>query len=514
MMRSLIPAAAVVSAGLLAASCARDASSPAAERAESWAVTAWGELYEVFPEVDPLVDGVVSRAHTHVTILDGFQPLSEGVVEIVLAGSGAEQVFRATEAVRPGIFNVEIAPKGAGEYRLLFRIESRAGREEIEGGHVRVGGPGDPGGLVAPAQPQEQVAGEPVSFLKEQQWRTTFATAWVTSGSLRQAAVGLARVRAPAGGEVTVTAAVDGVLRAQPWPHVGQRVGAGETLAELAPRVAQGESLAALEATVVALETELQSAASRRNRLEELLAVEATSPRELDDARTREATLEARLKAARKDLGSSRAAREGRGDAERHALRAPFAGAVAEINASPGAAVAAGEPIARLVRTEPLWLEAELQPADATALVTGGVEGVLIRGGGEATRLTRDQVRVVAVAPEVDPAKGTVIALLEIAGEPGLLIGSTLEVELLLPAERKGIVIPTTSLVDDGGVAVVYLQVEGESFARREVEVDERQGELALVSGLLPGQRLVTSGADAIRRATLLSSGEIEGHVH
>ena len=30
----------------------------------------------------------------------------------------------------------------------------------------------------------------------------------------------------------------------------------------------------------------------------------------------------------------------------------------------------------------------------------------------------------------------------------------------------------------------------------------------------VPGQRLVTSGADAIRRATLLSSGEIEGHVH
>jgi membrane fusion protein (multidrug efflux system) len=282
----------------------------------------------------------------------------------------------------------------------------------------------------------------------------------------------------------------------------------------LVPRVAQGESLAALEASVASLETELQSASSRRGRLEELLAVEAASPRELDDARTREATLEARLAAARNDLASSRAVREGRGEAERHPLRAPFAGAIAAVLASPGAAVGAGEPIARLVRTEPVWLEVELRPHDAKAILSDGVEGVLIRGSGEDHRLTSDQVRVVAIAPEVDPAKGTVVALLEIGGTPGLLLGTTLEVEVLLPIEREGIVIPTTSIVDDGGVAVVYLQVEGEKFARRQVDVNERQGELALVSGLATGQRLVTAGADAIRRATLLSSGEIEGHVH
>ena len=123
-MRRLAEAALLTAVAILGLSCARESTSGAArEEPESWAVTAWGELYELFPEIDPLVDGEISPAHTHVTILDGFQPLTKGVVEIVLTDARGEQVFRAGEPVRPGIFNVDVAPKGTGEYRLLFRIE-------------------------------------------------------------------------------------------------------------------------------------------------------------------------------------------------------------------------------------------------------------------------------------------------------------------------------------------------------------------------------------------------------
>jgi hypothetical protein len=61
---------------------------------------------------------------------------------------------------------------------------------------------------------------------------------------------------------------------------------------------------------------------------------------------------------------------------------------------------------------------------------------------------------------------------------------------------------------------VVYLQLSGERFVRQEVEVVARQGAVALVEGLVAGQRLVTRGGDAIRRAALMSSGEAHGHMH
>jgi hypothetical protein len=60
----------------------------------------------------------------------------------------------------------------------------------------------------------------------------------------------------------------------------------------------------------------------------------------------------------------------------------------------------------------------------------------------------------------------------------------------------------------------VYLQLAGESFVREEVTVAARQGERALVEGLVPGQRLVIRGGDAVRRATLTAGGAAEGHVH
>src|SRR5688572_1969830 len=63
---------------------------------EGWAVTAWGERYELYQEVEPLVAGAAASAHAHVTLLDGFAPLTEGKVEIVLRGAGGEQVFGAT----------------------------------------------------------------------------------------------------------------------------------------------------------------------------------------------------------------------------------------------------------------------------------------------------------------------------------------------------------------------------------------------------------------------------------
>ena len=483
--------------------------------AESWSVTAWGDFYEVFPEVDALVAGTAAEAHTHVTVLDGFAPLSDGTVEIVLRGEDGEQTFRADSPTRPGIYTVTLTPESPGEYDLAFRIRSPAGSEELRGGRVRVGTAAAPGGVVqAPAPRGASGGGEPVPFLKEQQWRAEFATVWVRRGSLPRSTRGLARVRPPAGGEATVTAPVDGVLQARPWPYPGAAVRAGEALFRLVPRVAADRSLTSLGAEVESLEAERAAARSRLERLEELLEVEATSRREVEEAQTRAATLEARLDAARRDLSAARATREGTGAAEAHVLRAPFSGAVAALSATPGASVAAGDALARVVQTDRVWLEVELPPEGARQISAGGAAGLAVAAGeGPALAIPQDSVRLISLAPEIDPAKGTVTALLEVRA-PELRLGATVDAEVLLAGAREGIVVPTSALVDDGGVTVVYLQLSGERFVRQEVEVEARQGERALVEGLVPGQRLVTRGGDAIRRATLMSSGQAEGHVH
>jgi RND family efflux transporter MFP subunit len=290
----------------------------------------------------------------------------------------------------------------------------------------------------------------------------------------------------------------------------------GETLFRLLPRVEAGRSLAALESDKAALEAELATARGRLERLEGLLDVEAVSRREGEEARAREAALSARHDAAARDLQAARSARQGGGGGEAIAVSAPLAGEVSAVNASPGAAVAGGETLARVVRTDAVWLAVAVAVADAPAsFAEGGLAGAVIEpADGEPLHLDASEVRLVAVAPEVDPANGTVDVLVETAARPELVLGTVVDVVLLAAATVEGIVVPASALVDDGGVPVVYLQLSGERFARQAVRVVERQGEWALVEGLVPGQRLVTRGGAAVRRSSMMGSGDSHGHVH
>ena len=488
----------------------------AAGSEDSWAVTAWGEQFEIFAEADVLVAGAVATSHTHVTILSDFSPLREGIVSAVLRSSdGSEESFRQDRALRDGIFSIEITPAREGLFDLFFKVETSTLQEEIAAGQVRVGPPGDPGGLVESAA-ASPVSAEPISFLKEQQWRTEFSTAWIREGTLRQSLQGPGRVRPVAGGEILLTAPVDGSVLGSPWPFTGLNLGRDAVVFRLTPEIASDHSLAELEAATLGLEAELGVVRARTSRLSELLSLGAVSERETEENRAQLATLEAQLEAARRDLESARALRQHTGSsAETIEIMAPFSGRISEVLVTPGQAVAAGTALARLVKAEPLWVEVALRPEAARRVAEP--TGLYLRTSGaeEPLSFSADEIRLISLSPGVDRATGTVGVLFEVQSTvDDLHLWSAVEAEILLAGNREGIVIPSSALVDDGGVTVVYVQPSGESFIRREVHVVARQGSSALVERLIPGERLVARGGNSIRRATLVAAGPGEGHVH
>jgi cobalt-zinc-cadmium efflux system membrane fusion protein len=493
----------------------------AEEEAESWAVTAWSEHYELFAETDPLIAGQEAPSHAHFTYLPDFSAVNEGSVTGILRGpDGREESFLSPKPLRAGIFNVVFKPSREGTFDLIFRVQNQKASEDIPAGRVSVGSAASPGHLeeLPPGAPDEEAAaGEPVGFLKEQQWRTEFATEWARPGAVKRALRASGRVLPAAGGEAILTAPVDGVVTAARWPHPGLDVGRGAPLFLLTPRVAADQSLAGLRADVTELEAELETARARLARLQELLAVEATSRRDVEEAETRVKTLSARLEAARRDRAGASASRGGSaGGPESFRIPSPIAGRVAEVAVSPGQFVSAGDSLGRVVRTSPVWIELALQPDQAGAL-SEAPAGLSIRrwAGEEPFPIPGEDLRLVSRAPEINASAGTVPVILEVRRSADLLrLGSRVEAEVLLPGDLSGIVIPASSLVDDSGVEVVYVQLGGESFDRREVQVEARQGPLALVRGIAAGERIVTKGGNAIRRSSLLGSGAVEGHVH
>lgn len=514
--------------GLLSLPACRD-SDPADARketeSESWAVTAWSEHYELFAETEPLIAGQVAPSHAHFTYLPDFSALNEGsVTGILRSPDGREESFLSPKPLRAGIFNVVFKPAREGTYDLVFRVRNSKASEDIPAGRVRVGSEASPGSLVEPppGAPDETTgektaAGEPVGFLKEQQWRTELATEWAREGALKRALRAPGRVLPAGGSEAILTAPVDGVVTAASWPHPGLDVGRGAPLFMLTPRVSADQSVAGLRADVAELEAELETAKARLNRLQDLLKVEAASRRDVEEADARVKGLSARLDAARRERAAALAVRGGGGAGpESFRIASPIAGRVAEVEVSPGQFVSAGTSLGRVVRTSPVWVELALQPEQAAALVQVPA-GLSVRrwAGEEPFLIPGEDLRLVARSPEVQAGAGTVPVILEVRRSVEVLrLGSRVEAEVLLPGELSGIVIPASSLVDDSGVEVVYVQLGGESFDRREVQVESRQGGLALVRGIEAGERIVTKGGNAIRRSSLLGSGAVEGHVH
>lgn len=508
MDRRLAVFACVVSIGAFGCRGGDGASSAAPE---GWSVTAWGERYEVFAETGPLVAGSSATSSAHVTVLSGFAPLKEGSVTLVLRGSGGvEEAFKQERPKPDGIYPIEVKPRAEGTFDLVFRIQSSAGPEDVAAGRVRVGSAASPGGRVA----REGPAASGITFLKEQQWRTEFATAWVREGALAESVEGPAQVKPAGSGEVVLTAAVDATVAPSPWPHTGLNVVEGGTVYRLVPRVGD-RSLPELRADVSSLEGDIDVARKRVDRLAELLRVEATSQAELEKARATLKSLEARLNAARGGVAAATNAGSGR-DSGTVAVRAPWAGRVAEVSVSPGQTVAAGATLGRLVKVRPLWLVVALRPEAATRVQEAPTGLFLKRAGQHAPlEIGAKDLRLISRAPEVDPRTASVNVILEVdLSASELPLGSAVEAELLLSGEKRGIVVPLSALLDDSGTTVAHVQLEGESFARREVRVLSRLGNEALVDGLKPGERLVTRGAGAVRRSSLLSAGTPEGHVH
>ncbi len=508
---------------LLVPACREEKAPAQAEEAESWSVTAWSEHYELFAETDPLIAGREAPSHAHFTYLPDFSALNEGsVTGILRAPDGREETFLSPKPLRAGIFNVVFKPAREGTYDLVFRVQNRKASEDIPAGRVRVGSEASPGSLAEPPPnaPDEKAAtGAPVGFLKEQQWRTAFATEWGREGTLKQGLSASGTVRPSAGGDAALTAPADGVVTAARWPHPGLDVGRGTPLFVLTPRVSADQSLGELRADVTELEAELETARARLARLKDLLAVEATSRREVEEAEARVTGLQARLKAARSESAAATNIRGGRagGTAGPESFRivSPIAGRVAEVTVSPGQFVSAGTPLGRVVRTSPVWIELALQPDQAAALSQAPAGLSLRRWAGEEPFVIQGaDLRLVSRAPEVG-STGKVTVILEVRrGVDQLRLGSRVEAGVLLPGDLSGIVVPASSLVDDSGIEVVYVQLGGESFDRREVQVAAREGALVLVRGIAAGERIVTQGGNAIRRSALLGSGAVEGHVH
>lgn len=483
----------------------------AADARPALSFTDWTDTSELFIELPALVRGQASPCAAHVTNLDGFAALPEGRVSVVLRGPAGEERFETAAPTVPGIFRPVATPATAGPRRLLVEIRAPGFAADHDLGEVTVY---ESTAAAREANPEVPEASSRITFLKEQQWPIAFGTTVVAQRAIRPTLRATGSVVARSDGEVLITAPLAGrvFVSGTRFPRLGDPIAVDDVLAAVAPRL-DAADLASLDHAVTDASLEVRYAERERQRLENLRAEGVVAERRLEEAVHAAEAAQASLTAGQGRLQQfqrvQRTTGRGRGAVS---LRAPLAGTVTEVLVAPGAFVEAGAPLFRVTDLTQLWLEARVPHVDVGRLGTPQGASFLVDGMEAAIELPAEAL--IALGSRIDPITQTLSVLFAIGdADARLPVGAFARVWIVNGDEHQALAVPESALVDDNGMFVVFVQIEGEAFERRVVRLGARdRGYVEVLSGVAAGEHVVTIGAWSVKLAA--SSGALPAHGH
>lgn len=490
--------------------------------------TIWQEGIELFAEHPLLVAGERTHLTVHLTVLDDHRPVREGRLAVTLqARDGSGQRFESVAPARPGIYVLELAPERTGMHSLLFEIdlpgdgptEIRVGgiavfsREDVERFHTHRHEHGDDDDD-HDEHDHEHDDDAHIAFSKELQWRMRFSGAPARQEAIAPRLNLSAEVEPVPGRHTDVVAPARGVLRpvaGQSWLRAGQRVQAGDVLAELVP-FANIEDLARLRADFEAAGARLRLAQAELARVRDLVGDGVLPERRLLEAEAEAVTARSARDAMRDRLAGARGEAA---DGETLPLRAVLDGTVISSPVSPGQVVNAGTRVATVLDARRVWLRVHA-PAQDIAVLTdpqADPQDLRVRRPGSRDWIALEDAVLVYRGEVLE--HGALPLIFEIDNPGGFVIGLPLIASLAAGAPESRVTIPEAAVLDDDGIDVVIVQLGGETFERRPVRLGTRAaGRIAALDGLAAGERVIVDGAYAVLLAGRGPAALDDGHNH
>ncbi len=234
-------------------------------------------------------------------------------------------------------------------------------------------------------------------------------------------------------------------------------------------------------------------AASRARRIDELFTHGGTNAQDRDAAFSEVEVQEAEIRLIEAQLA-------------RTELRAPFDGWIGLCSVSLGAYVAPATRIATLQHIESMKLDFAAPERFAAAIPPGAPVTFSVSGGPQ-----RFTGRVYAVEPRIDVGTRTVQVRATVDNAEGLLRpGAFAQVEFKVAERDDALLVPAASVIPGLSEKTVFVVADGRA-SRRTVQTGTRTGtSVELVSGVAPGELVITSGLQTLRSgaAVALAQGD------
>jgi RND family efflux transporter MFP subunit len=166
-------------------------------------------------------------------------------------------------------------------------------------------------------------------------------------------------------------------------------------------------------------------------------------------------------------------------------VRAPIAGVVLTRRVNTGEYVAAGAPVADIVRIDPLRLKLVIPEREAQSVVAGQDVTVVVDGDPK-----RYSGQVARISPSLDQQNRTLLVEADIKNPGNLRPGMMARAEIVI-GSKPSAVVPTSSVITFAGVDKVIVIDAGKAVEKR-VTLGKRAGDRTeVLTGVKAGDRVV-----------------------
>ncbi len=456
--------------------------------------TVWTDQTELFVEFPALVEGKTSKFAAHFTKLDKHKPVREGSVTVSLIKGESGIRHKVDAPSSPGIFSPKLQPKEPGTYDLVFDLKTPEYSDRIVVENVQV--------YASAAEATENVEEAEegnISFLKEQAWKIDFQTQPVTEGNVYDIVHTSGVFQAAPGTYKTLASGANGMVNfVSENLTEGSEVKRGQLLMNVS---SEGLSSNNVQAEIAQAKARYDQAKAEYERKKELYEDKIVPKAEFEKVESDFRVAEANYRALASNYGAGG-----------KQIRAPFDGFIKSISTSNGDYVEQGANLVTIGTDKSRLLKTQLSASSNPTKES--IARIWYKGDkGEWNEVEGESI--VSVGKEVEDRKPMIPVYVKVNDVVEMPEGSFTEVQIAMGNAEQGIIVPEAALLEDYGNYSVVLQVSGESFERRPVQIGKRNGqEVQVLSGLQPGDVVVTTGAYQVKMASMSGTTPAHGHDH
>lgn len=238
------------------------------------------------------------------------------------------------------------------------------------------------------------------------------------------------------------------------------------------------------EANLSRAKASAANAARNLQRMQDLQQEKISSASELDQAVAESGRTQAEVKAAEAADAIARL------NLERSRVRAPFDGALAERLATVGNYVAVGDPIARLVKMNPLRLRLDVPERESNAVQPDQEVRVTVEG--DTNTYTG---RLARIAPAIRQSDRMLQVEADVPNPGTLRAGLFARAQIIVNKNEESLSVPANALITFAGLEKVVLVQEGKAMEKTVATGRRGTNWVEITSGLKAGETIVLGPA-------------------